>query len=191
LDHIQETAMSLIADIREHMARQSGPVHPKQVAEALEQELATVRTTMNQASTKGYGIERLDDGTFSLIPGWVPARGPNAAAVPAAAEPPAGKAKAPAKGKVRGGGRKAKAIKPAKTKRAYVRKPKAAAPKAMPARKAPARAATAAAATGGERVSLTRTSLDALVQGVLASETPITPALRSALREATSRSAHA
>ena len=48
-----------------------------------------------------------------------------------------------------------------------------------------AKARTSAAARD-DSIAVSRTSLALLVEGVLAGEAPITPALRSALREATS-----
>jgi hypothetical protein len=173
--------MSLIAEIREHMSRQSGPVHPKQVAEALDQDVAIVRNTMNQANTKGHGIERDDDGTFSLIPGWAPSRGPNAvepAAAPAAAAIPAVAAPAsssPAKART--------AATPAKAKRGYVRKEKPATERQPTTPTQPPRRQ---ASQSAETVQMSRGSLALLVDAVLASDRPITPALRAALRETAS-----
>jgi hypothetical protein len=196
--------MSLIAEIREQMGRESGPVHPKHLAEVLDQDIATVRNTMNQASTKGHGIERLDDGTFSLIPGWKPARGPNASAAPE--EAPA--AAAPGKPK-RKYVRKAAAAKPVKAKRAikvksapkpkraYTRK-SAGAPEAGPGRcratfpdpgnfrGLPDDATRQVLKFPTEVVHVSRTTLALLVEGVLDGNAPITGALRTALREATS-----
>ena len=186
--------MSLIADIRAQMARESGPVHPKHLAEVLEQDLATVRNTMNQASTKGHGIERLDDGKFSLIPNWAPARGPNAAADPAPTPPPTptakttSKLKKTAKAEPAKKPRRAKAAKVTadKPKRAYTRGGATAAKKPKPGR-------LASVATLGDdgAVQVTRSSLRALVSAVLAGEQEITPELRAALREATHQTAAA
>lgn len=190
--------MSLIADIRAQMARESGPVHPKHLAEVLDQDLTTVRNTMNQANTKGYGIERLDDGTFSLIPGWKPGRGPNAAAEPTADTPAAKTAAVPPKDQAPRSTSK-KAI--AKPKRAYVRKAAEAKPSkaknaAKPKRAYVRRARTPAQPVSAlsrpalkadqEHVFVSRTSLALLVEGVLDGNAPITGALRTALREATS-----
>jgi hypothetical protein len=184
--------MSLIADIRAQMALESGPVHPKHLAEVLDQDLATVRNTMNQASTKGHGIERLDDGTFSLIPGWKPARGPNAAAESAEAPTPL---KKPAKVKA-AKQKPAAAKKVAKAKRAYVKRAKA--EKAEPQKRTYLRRKNAEFAPveatpfarpevhSKEGVFFSRTSLALLVEGVLDGNAPITGALRVALREATS-----
>lgn len=178
--------MSLINDIRALMANQSGPVHPKYVAEVLDQDLSTVRNTMNQANTKGNGIERLDDGTFMLIPGWKPSRGPNAVAEPediagappATATPPEAAPvarKAPKKiAKKRAA--KAATIKP---KRKYVRKA-APAPRTKPARQAPT------STNSLDKVMFSRTSIALLVQGVLAGNAEIDLSLRNALREAAS-----
>ncbi len=192
--------MSLIADIRAQMALESGPVHPRHLAEVLEEDVTTVRNTMNQAATKGHGIERLDDGKFSLIPGWAPARGPNAAADPAPApapEPPnqantsAIATPAPRKTKAQG--------EPAKKKRAYKRRAPVKSKKALRVAKRKSspntkvarklRVAVSAPALPGDTVLLSRTSLKALVTAVLDGEQEITPALRAALREATHQTA--
>lgn len=178
--------MSLINDIRALMAKQSGPVHPKLVAEVLDQDLSTVRNTMNQANTKGHGIERLDDGTFMLIPGWKAARGPNAAPEPAgtasAAKGPAASpgatavaSKAPSKSAKKRAA-KAAADKP---KRKYVRKAPST-PKAKPVRSVPP------TFSNPDTVMFSRTSLALLVEGVLAGNAEIDLSLRKALREAAS-----
>ncbi|MCG2605018.1 MAG: hypothetical protein KBO60_18315 [Achromobacter sp.] len=84
--------MSTMDDIRAFMARQAGPVTPAQVAEALDIEGKKVRQAMYQAGRQEAGIEALDDGTYSLIPGWKPSR--EATATNAAApSKPARKAK--------------------------------------------------------------------------------------------------
>ncbi len=178
--------MSLINEIRELMAKQIGPVHPKYVAEVLDQDLSTVRNTMNQANTKGNGIERLDDGTFMLIPGWKPTRGPNAVAEPAetAGAPPAPAASPEATPGARKAPKKVAKKRAAKAatgmpKRKYVRKA-APTPKAKPARQAPI------GTNSLDRVMFSRTSLVLLVQGVLAGNAEIDPILRQALREAAS-----
>ena len=194
--------MSLIADIRAQMALESGPVHPRHLAEVLDQDVTTVRNTMNQAATKGHGIERLDDGKFSLIPGWAPARGPNAAADPAPAPAPEPPNQANTSAAATPTPRKAKAkAEPAKTKRAYTRrapvkskKPGRVAkrkrsPKTKVARKL--RVVVSVPALRGEAVLLSRTSLKALVTAVLDGEQEITPALRAALRETTHQTAAA
>lgn len=184
--------MSLIAEIRAQMARESGPVHPKHIAEVLEQDLATVRNTMNQANTKGNGIERLEDGTFSLIPNWVPTRGPNAAAEPASTPPQSPTPKNLSKGK--------KAVKPApakKTRKAKVASEKAEKPKraytrrAAPVAKRPTPGRPAIAVARGDEGSarVSRSSLRTLVSAVLAGEQEITTELRAALREATRQTA--
>jgi hypothetical protein len=179
--------MSLIADIRAQMALESGPVHPKHLAEVLDQDLATIRNTMNQASSKGHGIERLDDGTFSLIPNWTPSRGPNAGVEPAptpSPKPPRkSKKAAPAKTPRKAKASKAKADKP---KRTYTRR-------AAPAAKKPKAAPLRLVVTLGDEctVQVSRSSLKALVSAVLAGEQEITPELRIALREAAHQTATA
>lgn len=184
--------MSLIADVRAQMARESGPVHPKHLAEVLEQDLATVRNTMNQASTKGHGIERLDDGKFSLIPNWAPARGPNAAADTAPTPTPTAKttSKLQETGKATPAKkpRKAKAakVKADKPKRAYTRR---AAPAARQPK--PSRQAIVVTSGGDSAVQVSRSSLRTLVSAVLAGEQEITPELRAVLREATHQTAAA
>lgn len=156
--------MSTMDDIRAYMARQAGPVTPAQVAEALELDAKAVRGAMYQASKQEAGIERLDDGTYSLIPGWKPSRKPAEAeyAPPTAAEP----AKKP---------RAARDKKPTKGKKAAKRAIKRTAKAASAAAPAPARAAT---------VTVARTCLTTLVAAVLDGDAPITGRLRSALREA-------
>lgn len=184
--------MSLIADIRAQMARESGPVHPRHLAEVLDQDVTTVRNTMNQAATKGHGIERLDDGKFSLIPDWAPARGPNAGADPAPTPQPTptatSKLKKTAKAAPAKKHRKAKAgkVKADKPKRAYTRRAAPAAKKTKPGR-------LIVVATLGDEgaVQVSRSSLRALVSAVLAGEQEITPELRTALREATHQTAAA
>ena len=150
--------MSTMDDIRAYMARQAGPVTPAQVAEALELDAKAVRGAMYQASKQEAGIERLDDGTYLLIPGWKPSRKPAEAeyAPPAAAKPE----KKPRVAK----GKKA-------AKRASKRTAKAA-PAAAPT---PSRATT---------VTVARSCLTTLVAAVLDGDAPITGRLRSALREA-------
>ena len=194
--------MSLIADIRAQMARESEPVHPRHLAEVLEQDVTTVRNTMNQAATKGHGIERLDDGKFSLIPGWAPARGPNAAADPAPAPAPEPPNQANTSAVATPAPRKPKAqAEPAKKKRAYTRRapvkskktPRVAKRKPSPKPKAgrKLRVVVSVPALPGDAVLLSRTSLTALVTAVLDGEQEITSALRAALREATHQTAAA
>lgn len=182
--------MSLIADIRAQMARESGPVHPRHLAEVLEQDVTTVRNTMNQAATKGHGIERLDDGKFSLIPNWAPARGPNAAVDPAPTPAPTKplKAKKPVKASPAKKPKKAKAakVKDDKPKRAYTRR-------AAPVGKTPKPLRLSSVVTLGDEgfVQVSRSSLRTLVSAVLSGEQEITPELRAALREATHQTAAA
>jgi hypothetical protein len=66
--------MSLMNDIRAQMGRESGPVTAAQIAEALDHDATKVRNAMYQASKQDAGIERHDDGTYSLVPGWKPGR---------------------------------------------------------------------------------------------------------------------
>lgn len=161
--------MSTMDDIRAHMARQADPVTPAQVAEALELEGTKVRQAMRQAAIQGAGIEALDDGTYSLIPGWKPSR---KAAASDTETPPAAAPRA-AKAKAKRGPKPRKAAKGTK-----VREAKAA------ARPAPVKRTPAAAR--GETVEIPRVSLNCLVDAVLASEMPITGPVRAALREASS-----
>ncbi|PRH82837.1 hypothetical protein [Arenimonas caeni] len=156
--------MSTMDDIRAFMARQAGPVTPAQVAEALELEGKKVRGAMYQAANQGAGIERLDDGTYSLIPGWKPTCKPaEAESVPTPAAKPA---KTP---------RVAKARKPAKAKKAAKRASK------RTTKAAPAAAPTLSLAA---TATVTRICLTTLVAAVLDGDVPITGRLRSALREA-------
>lgn len=150
--------MSTMDDIRAYMARQAGPVTPAQVAEALELDGKAVRGAMYQASKQEAGIERLDDGTYSLIPGWKPSRKPAEAedAPPAAAK-------------------STKKPRAAKAKKATKRAAKHATKAAPAAAPASSRAAT---------VTVARTCLTTLVAAVLDGDAPITGRLRSALREA-------
>ena len=156
--------MSTMDDIRAYIARQSGPVTPAQVAEALELDGKAVRGAMYQASKQDAGIEKLDDGTYSLIPGWKPSRKPAEAedTPPAAAK----STKKPRPGKAK---------KPAKAKKAAKRAAKRATKAAPAAAPASSRAAT---------VTVARTCLTTLVAAVLDGDAPITGCLRSALREA-------
>jgi hypothetical protein len=166
--------MSLMHDIRTHMATAAGPVTPKDVAEALDQDPAAVRNAMYQAHTKGAGIERLDDGTYSLIIGWQPARGAGTS-TDAGPSPDRPGTKKPTK--------KPKADRKtgtAKPKRAYVRKAKA--PSPAPASNGPRRTLS----SEDELVPVRRGTLRALVHSVLQSDNPVTPELRSALIQLTS-----
>ena len=156
--------MSTMDDIRAYMARQSGPVTPAQVAEALELDGKAVRGAMYQASKQDAGIERFDDGTYSLIPGWKPSRKPAEAE-----DTPPAEAKSTKKP------RAAKAKKPAKATKAAKRAAKRTAKAAPAAAQASSRAAT---------VTVARTCLTTLVAAVLDGDAPITGRLRSALREA-------
>lgn len=116
--------MSTMDDIRAEMARQGGPVKPADIAELLELERNAVVSAMYQAAKQEAGIQRYDDGTYGLIPGWKP-RGAAAAADDdadePAASPPSDDAPPPAR---RGRQAKAKLVKPAKDK--PERKPRAA-----------------------------------------------------------------
>jgi hypothetical protein len=136
------------------------------VAEALELDGKAVRGAMYQASKQEAGIERLDDGTYSLIPGWRPSRKPAEAeyAPPPAANP---------ERKPRAAGAK----KPAKANKAVKRATKRTSKASPAAAPAGARAAT---------VTVARTCLTTLVAAVLDGDAPITGRLRSALREASS-----
>ena len=154
--------MSTMNDIRAHMARQAGPVTATQVAEALDLEAKKVRQAMYQAARQEAGIEALDDGTYSLIPGWKPSR-----------EPATDTAAAPAKAL-----RKAKQP---KAKQPQARKSKA---KRVPKAEAPKRQAATPGSDGFVRIR--RSSLAVLVDAVLAGDVDIKDRLRGALRDASS-----
>lgn len=166
--------MSLMHDIRTHMANAAGPVTPKDVAEALDRDPAVVRNAMYQADAHRAGIERLDDGTYSLIIGWKPARGAEVVSEVGAATDRTGKKKARTEQKAEG---KKAAAKP---KRAYVRKTSAhpVAP--------PAESSRRATAGEDELIPIRRGILRALVHAILDSDLPVTTDLRCALRQLTS-----
>lgn len=79
--------MSTIDDIRAAMAAAPGPVKPAEIAETLELDPKAVRNAMYQAAAQGAGIEKDDDGSYSLIPGWKPRARGAVEEAPAAAEP--------------------------------------------------------------------------------------------------------
>lgn len=159
--------MSTMDDIRAFMARQAGPVTPAQVAEGLDIEAKKVRQAMYQAGRQAAGIEALDDGTYSLIPGWKPSREP-------AADTAASPAKALRKAK------QPKAKQPKARKAKATRAPKAEAPKRQ------------AATPGSDSfVRIRRSSLAVLVDAVLAGDVDIKGRLRGALRDASSCAAEA
>jgi hypothetical protein len=166
--------MSLMHDIRTHMATAAGPLTPKDVAEALDRDPAVVRNAMYQAHTQGAGIERLDDGTYSLIIGWQPARGAGAATevVPAPDRP---EKKKPTR--ERKADRKKVTAKP---KRAYIRNAKTPAPAPV------VDSSRRTLSSEDELVPVRRGTLRALVHSVLESDSPVTPELRSALIQLTS-----
>jgi hypothetical protein len=170
--------MSVMQQIRAVLGRASGPMRPKDVLEQLDidTDIKTVCDRMAQAANAGSGPERHDDGTYSLIPGWKPTRGPGSG-TQAAQEPVARPARAPKAKKAKA--RKAEGKKAAaKPKRAYVRKAKAPTPVADSPRRT----------KGGEDelVPVRRGTLRALVHAVLESDRPVTPELRSALIQLTS-----
>lgn len=169
--------MSLMNDIRAQMGRESGPVTAAQISEALDVDAVKVRNAMYQASKQDAGIERHDDGTYSLVPGWNPSRAaetatpatPNLRAPKVLAKKPKAKKAAAA----------ARAKSNTKPKRAYTRK-------AKPASAAAIDTSRPTLPVDSEYVRVSRTSLALLVEGVLDGNAPITGALRGALREATS-----
>jgi hypothetical protein len=170
--------MSLMNDIRAQMGRESGPVTAAQISEALDVDAVKVRNAMYQASKQDAGIERHDDGTYSLVPGWKPGRAAETATptTPSSRTPKAA-AKKPKSQKAAATVRAKAGTKP---KRAYTRKG------------SPPSAANAidtsrpALPVDSEYVRISRTSLALLVEGVLDGNAPIAGALRGALREATS-----
>lgn len=172
--------MSVMQQIRAVLGRASGPMRPKDALEQLDidTDIKTVCDRMNQAANAGSGLERHDDGTYSLIPGWKPTRGPGSG-TKETPEPAARRTTAPAakKAKTKKPGRKKADAKP---KRAYVRKAKA--PVAAPAVESPRRAKSGE----DELVPVRRGTLRALVHAVLESDRPVTPDLRSALIQLTS-----
>lgn len=159
--------MSTMDDIRAFMARQAGPVTPAQVAEGLDLEGKKVRQAMYQAANQAAGIEALDDGTYSLIPGWKPSR--KAPSAKAETSTPAAPTKAATKDR-----------KPAKVKAAEAKKPRTASKRASK----PPRTAAAEAPARTAQVTVPRSCLTTLVAAVLDGDAPITGRLRSALREA-------
>lgn len=160
--------MSLMNDIRAQMGRESGPVSAAQIAEALDVEAVKVPNAMYQASKQEAGIERHDDGTYSLVPGWKPSRGSDATA-PAADKPRAAKV---CEKKVA-----AKKVKPKK---------EAAAPRRSSAKSADkAKAPSASMDREDELIPVRRGTLRSLVHTILDSDLPVTPDLRSALRQLT------
>ncbi|MGH8029886.1 MAG: hypothetical protein ACREO3_08130 [Arenimonas sp.] len=62
--------MSTIDDIRAEMAKADGAVQPRDIAEALDLDPKAVRNALYQAWTQKAGVEKYDDGTYGLIPGW-------------------------------------------------------------------------------------------------------------------------
>lgn len=194
--------MSTMDDIRASMAQQGGPVKPGEIAELLEIEQKAVASAMYQAAKQGSGIERHDDGSYSLIPGWKPARG--AAAAAEATQEPA-PSPAPADAPARRGRRpRAQLVKPAAEKRA--RKPRAAkkakaekparkpkkAPRSTTARKKRAPRAEAPAVeqpSDATTIQLPRQTVRLLVAGVLAFGGELGADLREAVLEATKEAA--
>lgn len=165
--------MSLMNDIRAQMGRESGPVTAAQIAESLDVDGAKVRSAIYQASRQDAGIERHDDGTYSLVPGWKPDRTgdvPERAPAPSVRGTADGKRK---KSRAKRSGRKNAEARP---KRAYVRK-------------ATSRAidpAQQSKAGEDELIPVRRGTLRALVHSLLESDRPVTPDLRSALVQLTS-----
>lgn len=144
--------MSQIDDIRTWMAAQSAPVTSTEVAEALELEPKPTRDLLYQSAKNRNGIERLDDGTYSLVPGWVPRKMGRAPTAKPARKAPKRKA--------------------------------AAKPACKPHRKAtePCRAKLYDPSSSCTLVPIERIALRTLADAVLAGDTPIDAATRSALR---------
>lgn len=191
--------MSLMDDIRAVMKRASGPMLPQEVHEQLDTDeaVSTVRARMHQAATQGAGLERHDDGSYSLIPNWAPkllrsgndSTAAEAAPVTAAAETlrtaekpvpapkprPAKAAKLSASRRGRKPGPKpGRAAAPAPTARRVGRPRKAT---AAPARQPEAAGAGAAA----DVVQIPRGVLRTLVTEVLESGRPVSENSRQAL----------
>lgn len=197
--------MSAIEDIREFMKGAAGPVKPAEVAEALELDPKAVRSAMYQAAAQGAGIEKDDDGSYSLIPNWKPrARGGEveAEAAPAAAshvvpEHPqarvARKATAPKVGKPKA----ARESKPARKPREVTakRQPRQAKAKVFPRRREPrverqpAAAPIEAPIAQFHTILLPRQTVRLLVAGVLAFGGVLGDELRAAVLEATKEAA--
>jgi hypothetical protein len=172
--------MSVMQEIRAVLGRASGPMRPKDVLDQLETDtdIKAVCDRMNQAANNGQGLERHDDGTYSLIPGWKPTRGPGSGTqgVPDASPRQVVAAKGRKAKPSKADGRKAAS----KPKRAYVRKAKAPSP-------APVADATRRTPNSeDELVPVRRGTLRALVHSVLESDSPVTPELRNALIQLTS-----
>lgn len=69
--------MAITTDIRHVL--EAGPMRPSEIADALGLTEAADRSTLYKAVAqmvkKERGVEQLDDGRVSLIPGWKPTRG--------------------------------------------------------------------------------------------------------------------
>lgn len=154
--------MNTMEQIRGYMGQQSGPVTAAQVAEALEIDGKRARQALYQAARQEAGVEALEDGTYTLIPGWKPAR--DAADAGGAAAAPASPRKA---GRPKGKAKPAKASKAAKPSKAAKER----------------QTLTTSREPGMATISCE--SLSVLVQTILAGAAPIAVRLRAALCEAT------
>jgi hypothetical protein len=77
--------MATTEEIRD--ALKGGPLKPSEIADQLgltdQAERTALYGAVNQLVAKERGVERLDDGTVTLIPGWKPTRGSASTAKPA------------------------------------------------------------------------------------------------------------
>lgn len=194
--------MSTIDDIRAAMAAAAGPVKPAEIAETLELDPKAVRSAMYQAAVQGAGIEKDDDGSYSLIPGWKPrARG----AESESAADPAPQDAAPPVRKPRKAAENAKKPRAARAPKAAREPREAVAKKRTPRKLKPAPAvrrraprADGSAATPAvsdapiahfHTILLPRQTVRLLVAGVLAFGGVLGDELRAAVLEATKEAA--
>jgi hypothetical protein len=80
--------MPTVHEIRTALA--GGPMRPSEVADALGaegKERDAVYQAITQLVDKGRGVEKIDDGRVTLIPGWKPSRGPGAGGAKSAKAP--------------------------------------------------------------------------------------------------------
>lgn len=66
--------MSRSDDIRRALQQHGEPMFPREIAEAMgaddRRERASVAAQVSEMANQGHGVERMDDGRYSLIPGW-------------------------------------------------------------------------------------------------------------------------
>lgn len=78
--------MARTDDIRSALAQSGEPMFPREICDALGIEDATERKNASASvaamASNGAGIERMDDGRYSLIPGWKNSRGAEKPAAP-------------------------------------------------------------------------------------------------------------